>query len=100
MRMSLRTTPLSVRTLGPFEPSPGYGPAVSWGIRLLQVLPVPPVVTPPVSLGAALLSQPRSGRAASPTPSRAAIPSRLRRSSRGASGAEVAVQPAEVVMFL
>src|SRR4051794_39687410 len=31
-RMSRRTTPLSVRTFGPFEPSPGYGPAVSWGI--------------------------------------------------------------------
>ena len=30
--MSLRTMPLSVRTLGPFVPSPGYGPAVSFGI--------------------------------------------------------------------
>ena len=27
--MSLRTMPLSVRTSGPFDPSPGYGPAVS-----------------------------------------------------------------------
>lgn len=27
--MSLRTTPLSVSTFWPFEPSPGYGPA-SW----------------------------------------------------------------------
>src|SRR5206468_6116664 len=31
-RMSLRTTPLWVRTSGPFEPSPGNGPAVSSGI--------------------------------------------------------------------
>ena len=30
--MSLRTMPLSVRTFGPFEPSPGNGPAVSSGI--------------------------------------------------------------------
>ena len=27
--MSLRTMPLSARTFGPLEPSPGYGPAVS-----------------------------------------------------------------------
>ena len=31
-RMSLRTTPRSVSTFGPFVPSPGYGPAVSSGI--------------------------------------------------------------------
>jgi hypothetical protein len=31
-RMSRRTTPSSVSTFGPFEPSPGYGPAVSSGI--------------------------------------------------------------------
>ena len=30
-RMSLRTTPDSMRTFGPFDPSPGYGPAVSAG---------------------------------------------------------------------
>ena len=30
--MSLRTMPLSVSTLTPLEPSPGYGPAVSSGI--------------------------------------------------------------------
>src|SRR5262249_25732005 len=30
--MSLRTTPSWVRTLGPFEPSPGKGPSVSSGI--------------------------------------------------------------------
>src|SRR5436190_597964 len=32
-RTSLRTTPVSGRTLGPFEPSPGYGPSVSCGMR-------------------------------------------------------------------
>ena len=31
--MSLRTIPLCVRTSGPFEPSAGYGPAVSSGIK-------------------------------------------------------------------
>src|SRR4051794_28875646 len=31
-RMSWRTTPLNVRTSGPFEPSPGNGPVVSSGI--------------------------------------------------------------------
>ena len=31
-RMSLRTTPLWLRTSGPFEPSPGNGPAVSSGM--------------------------------------------------------------------
>jgi hypothetical protein len=30
--MSCRTTPDASRTLGPLEPSPGYGPAVSCGI--------------------------------------------------------------------
>src|SRR6476620_231244 len=34
LRMSLRTTPLSDRTSGPFEPSPGNGPAVSSGISV------------------------------------------------------------------
>src|SRR5437879_10033359 len=32
LRMSLRTTPLSPSALGPFEPSPGNGPAVSSGM--------------------------------------------------------------------
>src|SRR5207342_3194961 len=31
-RMSARTTPLWPRTSGPFEPSPGNGPAVSSGM--------------------------------------------------------------------
>ena len=30
--MSLRTTPLSLKTFGPLEPSPGNGPAVSPGM--------------------------------------------------------------------
>ncbi len=34
--MSLRTTPLWLSTSGPFEPSPGYGPAVSSGISVVQ----------------------------------------------------------------
>ncbi len=36
---SLRTIPLCVRTLGPFEPSPGKGPAVSVGM-VSQLTPV------------------------------------------------------------
>src|SRR5215210_6424269 len=36
--MSRRTTPLSVRTFGPLEPSPGYGPAVSSGISAVVSL--------------------------------------------------------------
>ncbi len=34
--MSLRTTPDSMRTFGPFDPSPGYGPAVSAGAAVAQ----------------------------------------------------------------
>src|SRR5687767_9922852 len=44
-RMSLRTMPDSSSTSGPFEPSPGYGPAVSSGIssegRPLVAVPAP-----------------------------------------------------------
>jgi hypothetical protein len=41
--MSLRTTPSSPRTLGPFEPSAGKGPAVSAGVVFAQaVSAVPP----------------------------------------------------------
>lgn len=42
-RMSPRTTPLWLSTVGPFEPSAGYGPAVSSGMRL-HVLDVGGVV--------------------------------------------------------
>ena len=55
-RMSERTTPVSSRTLGwlvPCEPSPGYGPAVSSGMREHD----PPVVPSSV---VGLLSQPSS----------------------------------------
>ena len=34
LRMSLRTTPLVASTLGPLDPSPGYGPSVSFGEKL------------------------------------------------------------------
>ncbi|WP_249266469.1 MULTISPECIES: hypothetical protein [unclassified Pseudonocardia] len=37
-RMSLRTTPDSVSTFAPLEPSPGYGPAVSSGISPVLVV--------------------------------------------------------------
>src|SRR5215471_7796566 len=33
--MSRRTTPSAVSASGPFEPSPGYGPAVSSGMRVV-----------------------------------------------------------------
>src|SRR5688500_18898753 len=48
--MSLRTMPDSVRTFGPFDPSPGYGPAVSSGISstLVGVEEVPVVGVPEV----------------------------------------------------
>src|SRR5262249_23369252 len=37
--MSFRTTPLAVRTSGPFVPSPGKGPAVSSGMAGAQASP-------------------------------------------------------------
>ena len=51
-RMSLRTTPLCSSTSGPFDPSPGYGPAVSSGtspdeaVEAVAVLEVPPELLP------------------------------------------------------
>src|SRR5262245_63558680 len=42
-RMSPRTMPLWDRMLGPFEPSPGYGPAVSSGMRPDAAAEVPVV---------------------------------------------------------
>ena len=43
--MSSRTMPDSIRTFGPFDPSPGYGPAVSAGAAVTQAAtsPVPSV---------------------------------------------------------
>src|SRR5215217_7696391 len=62
-RMSLRTMPLWVRTSGPLDPSPGYGPAVSCGISVLQLAapvaataeaaPVAAFVAPAVALDVA-----------------------------------------------
>ncbi|WP_244871067.1 hypothetical protein [Catellatospora sp. IY07-71] len=46
-RMSDRTTPLCSSTSGPFEPSPGYGPAVSSGISPDAAAPVEDVAAPP-----------------------------------------------------
>ena len=43
VRMSLRTTPLSVSTSGPLVPSPGYGPAVSSGMTSQATSAVPAV---------------------------------------------------------
>src|SRR6478672_4297203 len=43
-RMSSRTTPDSMRTFGPFDPSPGYGPAVSAGAAVAQEAPSAAVV--------------------------------------------------------
>src|SRR5262245_13130622 len=52
--MSLRTTPSSVRMLGPFVPSPGYGPSVSSGIcSQVETVAAPAAVVavvPPVVL--------------------------------------------------
>src|ERR671914_2085873 len=49
--MSSRTTPLSVRTLGPFDPSPGNGPAVSSGIS--DVVPADDSVSEDVAVAEA-----------------------------------------------
>src|SRR5262245_36448941 len=81
-RMSLRTTPLAPSTLGPFDPSPGYGPCVSSGILVVHTLPLVVVVELDVvvALGEVLLfEQPTSCSALTPAPSRAAIRNRCRR---------------------
>ncbi|GAA4368949.1 hypothetical protein GCM10023166_16270 [Paeniglutamicibacter cryotolerans] len=49
-RMSLRTMPLCSSTSGPFDPSPGYGLAVSWGISPAPV-PAAPVEEPGAARG-------------------------------------------------
>src|SRR3954453_10130404 len=64
LRMSLRTTPLVPRASGPFEPSPGNGPAVSAGISVVQ----PPALEVAVDADAEALAPPTLGEhAASPT---------------------------------
>jgi hypothetical protein len=49
LEMSRRTTPLSARTFGPLEPSPGYGPAVSSGISEVVVVVVLLLLVVPVA---------------------------------------------------
>jgi hypothetical protein len=76
--MSRRTTPAWVSTSGPFDPSPGYGPAVSSGIveqvvdapKVVDVADAPLVVAvaaeppPPVEQPAAATPRPPSTRSA------------------------------------
>src|SRR6185369_9338342 len=70
-RMSLRTTPLWVSTSGPFEPSPGKGPAVSSGITAQSVAVVASIVEPAVAPGVAeageLVEVAAGGEALDPT---------------------------------
>ena len=56
-RMSLRTMPLSVSTLTPFEPSPGYGPAVSSGMVVPQATVAAEAVVAAEVVAAALLGR-------------------------------------------
>src|SRR5437868_13889869 len=83
-RMSFRTTPLRPSTLGPFDPSPGYGPCVSSGIRLLHddVPPAGAVVGfAEASVGLVVLLEHASNcNAPTLAPNRAASRSRPRRS--------------------
>jgi hypothetical protein len=77
-RMSGRTTPLSVRTFGPFVPSPGNGPAVSCGTWVHDAVavvddepPVDPDGVLPVVLDAPLApesspDEPQAARTATP----------------------------------
>src|SRR3954470_16987343 len=83
-RMSLRTTPAWVRTSGPFEPSPGNGPAVSSGTGvvlepdpLVVLEPEARVVVVPTARDAALFDVAQPARATTPTP-----PNNLRSSRR------------------
>ena len=89
--MSLRTTPVDVSTVGPFDPSPGYGPAVSSVISAA----VPVVVDGGVVVGDVVVvvlfavlvgdvgesPQPTSCKAPNAAPNRAPSRSRPRRSS-------------------
>jgi hypothetical protein len=57
-RISLRTTSASLSTSGPFDPSPGYGPAVSPGMTAQSPVPAPALVPTPVAPGAASSDDP------------------------------------------
>ena len=63
-RMSLRTTPLSVSTSGPLEPSPGNGPAVSSGMTA-QVAPVV-AAAPTLAVGLATADGAQAANATTP----------------------------------
>ncbi|WP_232075588.1 hypothetical protein [Phytohabitans suffuscus] len=69
-RMSERTMPLSSSTLGPFEPSPGYGPAVSSGISPVAVAaaPVADAAAEEAEDGAEVPPPPPAPQAARPIP--------------------------------
>jgi len=73
--MSLRTTPLSVSALGPLEPSPGYGPAVSSGISSAAV----------VALGVEDPESPHAARNAAAAPPVSTVSARQRLISCGRS---------------
>src|SRR3954453_22155723 len=51
-RMSLRTTPLWVRTSGPLDPSPGNGPGVSSGMTVQSSAAAPAADAPPAAADA------------------------------------------------
>jgi hypothetical protein len=105
--MSSRTTPLSVRTFGPLDPSPGNGPAVSSGIS--DVVPAddsvsedvavpdaPVVVSPSEPPQAATMTEP-TPPANSPTPLRRET-SRGRSNSRPRSWSSMVRDCGEAVM--
>ncbi len=100
LRMSLRTTPLSVRTFGPLDPSAGKGPAVSSGITstspvaapvvaavVAEVAPVEAAVVPevpvvPVVPEPAVVPEPLSFEDAEPTRASRPAPPRTCRARR------------------
>jgi hypothetical protein len=91
-RMSLRTTPDSASASGPFEPSPGNGPAVSSGIsahavsaEVAEVAEVPDVAEVPEVPGPDVpvasppeLSESQAARIAAPAPAASSDSSRRR----------------------
>src|SRR3954447_2098613 len=102
-RMSLRTTPLSLSTSGPFEPSPGNGPPVSSGITehdptaveapVVVVAPVR-VVVPPVVDGLTPVESPPPEQPATARPSPPSSANAPRRGPRRGGGLEPNAGPA------
>lgn len=82
---SLRTTPLSARTSGPFVPSPGNGPAVSSGIAAPVVALAEAVVVELVAADGAPSSEPHAASAAALAPVAIAPRARRRLIRRGRS---------------